>query len=60
VPSYEITATGPDHDKEFTATVIVNGKPMGTGVGRSKKEAEQKAAGTAWNALSAEAGTPAE
>ncbi|WP_157108368.1 ribonuclease III [Aldersonia kunmingensis] len=54
VPSYEITATGPDHDKEFTATVIISGKPMGSGIGRSKKEAEQKAAGAAWNALSAE------
>ncbi|MCX5046157.1 ribonuclease III [Aldersonia sp. NBC_00410] len=62
VPSYEVTATGPDHDKEFTATVIVSGKPMGSGVGRSKKEAEQKAAGAAWNALSTdtEAGTRAE
>lgn len=52
VPAYEITATGPDHDKEFTATVIVGGKPLGVGIGRSKKEAEQKAASTAWNALS--------
>ncbi|HEY5858377.1 MAG TPA: ribonuclease III [Aldersonia sp.] len=51
VPSYEITATGPDHDKQFTATVIVNGSAMGTGVGRSKKEAEQKAASSAWAAL---------
>ncbi|MCQ4119295.1 ribonuclease III [Rhodococcus tibetensis] len=52
VPSYEITATGPDHDKEFTATVVVGGKPFGVGIGRSKKEAEQKAASTAWNTLS--------
>ncbi|WP_345343220.1 ribonuclease III [Rhodococcus olei] len=51
VPSYEISATGPDHDKEFTATVVVAGVPLGTGVGRSKKEAEQKAAGAAWKAL---------
>ncbi len=51
VPFYEISATGPDHDKEFTATVVVAGEPLGTGVGRSKKEAEQKAAGAAWKAL---------
>lgn len=58
VPSYEITATGPDHDKEFTATVVVGGDAFGVGVGRSKKEAEQKAASTAWSALS-EAGQSA-
>ncbi|WP_430333324.1 ribonuclease III [Rhodococcus sp. ACT016] len=52
VPVYEITATGPDHDKEFTATVLVGGNALGVGVGRSKKEAEQKAASTAWSALS--------
>lgn len=52
VPVYEITSTGPDHDKEFTATVLVGGLPRGIGIGRSKKEAEQRAASTAWNALS--------
>ncbi|RMI35530.1 ribonuclease III [Nocardia stercoris] len=55
VPSYEITSTGPDHDKEFTATAMVGGQGYGQGVGRSKKEAEQKAAGAAWQALTAEA-----
>ena len=54
-PSYEITSTGPDHDKEFTATVVVAGKSLGVGVGRSKKEAEQKAASSAWAALSPDA-----
>ncbi|MFF0814306.1 ribonuclease III [Rhodococcus sp. NPDC003318] len=57
VPSYEITSTGPDHDKEFTATVVVAGTPFGVGVGRSKKEAEQKAASTAWKALTEAATT---
>jgi ribonuclease-3 len=52
VPAYEISATGPDHDKEFTATAIVGGKSLGIGVGRTKKEAEQKAAATAWQSLS--------
>jgi ribonuclease-3 len=51
VPAYEISSTGPDHDKEFTATVLVGGRAYGTGIGRSKKEAEQKAASTAWNSL---------
>ena len=50
-PSYVVTATGPDHDKEFTATVVVMDTEYGSGVGRSKKEAEQKAAAAAWNAL---------
>ncbi|TSE01055.1 ribonuclease III [Skermania sp. ID1734] len=56
VPAYEITSTGPDHDKEFTATVIVGGEALGTGIGRSKKEAEQKAAGAAWTVLSPDNG----
>lgn len=51
VPVYEISATGPDHDKEFTATVLVAGSALGVGVGRTKKEAEQKAASTAWQTL---------
>jgi ribonuclease-3 len=51
VPSYVVSSTGPDHDKEFTATVVVVDTEYGAGVGRSKKEAEQKAAAAAWNAL---------
>ncbi|MFC8382186.1 ribonuclease III [Nocardia sp. NPDC057272] len=54
VPAYEITSTGPDHNKEFTATTVIAGHPYGSGIGRSKKEAEQKAAGTAYKALTAE------
>ena len=50
-PSYLVTSTGPDHDKEFTAVVMVLDTEYGTGVGRSKKEAEQRAAAAAWNAL---------
>ena len=52
-PSYIVTATGPDHDKEFTATVVVMNIEHGRGVGRTKKEAELKAAAAAWTALSA-------
>jgi ribonuclease-3 len=51
VPSYVVTSTGPDHDKEFTATVVVTDVEYGTGVGRTKKEAELKAAAAAWTAL---------
>ena len=35
---------GPDHDKTFTVEVNLNGKPIGTGKGKSKKSAEQAAA----------------
>jgi RNAse III (EC 3.1.26.3) len=39
-----ILETGPDHDKEFVAQVSHNGKVIGEGTGKSKKEAEQQAA----------------
>ena len=52
MPVYQITSTGPDHCKEFTATVLVGGQPLGSGVGKTKKEAEQLAASTAWKAIS--------
>ncbi|MDG4664786.1 ribonuclease III [Mycobacterium sp. 236(2023)] len=50
-PAYLVTSTGPDHDKEFTAVVIIGETEYGRGVGRTKKEAELKAAAAAWNAL---------
>lgn len=36
--------SGPDHDKQFRVCVLLNGKPVGEGIGRSKKRAEQEAA----------------
>jgi ribonuclease-3 len=54
LPEYRIVERGPDHQKEFTATVLLAGKPWGTGTGRSKKEAEQQAAHEAWERLSEE------
>jgi len=54
VPEYRVVDTGPDHQKEFTATVIVNDDERGNGSGTTKKEAEQNAAEMAWRALSAE------
>lgn len=45
---YVITnENGPAHDKTFTVDVIVDGIKFGTGVGKSKKEAEQNAAADA-------------
>lgn len=43
--------SGPDHDKRFTVNLIVNGAVVGTGTGRSKKEAEQRAAKAALEKL---------
>lgn len=39
-----LSETGPDHDKFFEAEVSENGSPIGSGSGRSKKEAETAAA----------------
>ncbi|MFT4128279.1 MAG: ribonuclease III [Gordonia sp. (in: high G+C Gram-positive bacteria)] len=50
-PQYKISSTGPDHDKEFTAAAVVAGENLGEGVGRTKKEAEQRAAALAWQLL---------
>ncbi|MGH3797262.1 MAG: ribonuclease III [Pseudonocardiaceae bacterium] len=52
VPEYRVTEEGPDHLKEFTATAMVAGEARGAGQGRTKKEAEQRAAEAAWHALS--------
>ncbi len=57
-PSYLVTSTGPDHEREFTAMVVVMDTEYGTGVGRSKKEAEQKAAAATWEVLDAAGKTP--
>jgi ribonuclease-3 len=45
LPRYEVLEErGPDHRKRFTIAVTVGGKNVGQGVGKNKKEAEQKAA----------------
>ena len=51
VPEYLVGASGPDHAKTFTAQVRVGDQVYGHGVGRSKKEAEQQAAETAWREI---------
>ncbi len=44
-PKYIVTnEEGPDHDKNFTIQVLVDGNIMGTGSGKSKSEAAQNAA----------------
>ena len=43
----EIGESGPDHEKVFSFVVKLNGKVIGEGQGKSKKEAEQAAAGDA-------------
>ncbi len=49
---YELVgSSGPDHARVFTACVTLNGRPVGLGTGRSKKEAEQDAARTALEQL---------
>jgi ribonuclease-3 len=45
VLSYHLIGqSGPDHNKSFEMEVRLNGETVGTGTGRSKKEAEQMAA----------------
>jgi ribonuclease-3 len=53
VPEYVIEDDGPDHMKTFTAQVRVGADLYGEGHGRSKKEAEQGAAETAYGELRA-------
>ena len=50
-PEYRLTEKGPDHAKRFLAVVHVDGQESGLGEGRSKKQAEQAAAASAWQTL---------
>jgi ribonuclease-3 len=54
VPDYQVEESGPDHQKSFRAVVRVGGRVLGSGQGKTKKEAEQHAAEAAWNAITAE------
>ena len=52
VITYELTGqSGPDHDKHFSVQVLLNGTPIGSGEGTSKKRAEQDAARDALEGL---------
>ncbi|MCL8026601.1 ribonuclease III [Nocardioides sp. BSK12Z-3] len=59
VPEYVIEDSGPDHAKTFRAQVRVGEQLYGNGQGRSKKEAEQAAAQTAYEEIEADLGTSA-
>lgn len=59
-PTYRLVAeTGPDHEKRFVTEIIISGRVMGRGEGKSKKQSEQEAAKRALEELqqSGEAGT---
>ena len=56
VPRYTVVAErGPEHSKTFEVVVLVGGRIWGRGSGRSKKEAEQRAAEEALRRLDEEA-----
>lgn len=60
-PAYEtIAEEGPDHAREFTVAVVVDGEQRGVGRGRSKREAQQEAAREALLALAADVEAPAQ
>jgi ribonuclease-3 len=52
IVTYEVTAEdGPPHERTFEVVAMVDGSPVATGSGRSKKDAEQAAAETALETL---------
>ena len=51
VPRYDVSGTGPDHERNFVATVVVASAARGTGAGAAKKHAEQEAAAEAYAAI---------
>jgi ribonuclease III len=59
VPQYEVEGFGPDHARRYRAWVSVAGRRLGSGEGRSKKEAEQVAAERAGVVLEEEGGAGA-
>lgn len=48
---YLVTEEGPDHDKNFTAVAMISGEAVAQGIGKSKREAEQSAARSAYEIL---------
>ena len=52
-PVYVLREEGPDHAKQFYATVLIAGRAWGDGEGSSKKQAEQVAAMVACDSLAA-------
>lgn len=52
-PRYDTEGEGPVHERVFTARVMLGGEVLGVGSARTKKAAEQAAAGAAVDALGA-------
>ena len=56
-PKYDIVhESGPAHDKTFKVKLSLNGDILAEGEGKSKKEAEQKAAREAYHCLQGKSG----
>jgi ribonuclease-3 len=53
-PVYDVSGTGPDHERSFTARLLLGDVAWGEGEGSSKKIAEQNAAEQAYRALAVE------
>ncbi len=54
-PAYRIVSSeGPDHDRHFVVEASIDGRPLGEGEGRSRREAETMAAQAALTLLDAE------
>jgi ribonuclease-3 len=51
-----VNVEGPPHDRSFTAAAVIDDEIVGTGVGRSKKDAEQQAAREALAAVNGAGG----
>lgn len=51
-PTYRVIGhSGPDHERSFQVEAVINGKPYESAWGRSKKEAEQRAAELTYDIL---------
>ena len=60
-PSYRLLQqSGPDHSKEFQVVAVVQGQPYESGLGATKKEAEQNAAEATYYRLLKELGATEE
>lgn len=51
VPQYRVEATGPDHQRHFSAELVLGETTWGSGEGSAKKTAETRAAEAAYRAL---------
>jgi ribonuclease-3 len=59
LPKYHVTKeSGPDHKKVFEVRLFIKDEPYGTGIGRTKKEADQRAAREALEKLKSEIQNP--